>query len=424
MNMYSCKIYMKFIFSILFLPLSLFFCVVFAQTNPIKFESKLSWDEALIKAKKENKYIFIDANTSWCSPCREMSKNVFSNDSVGIFFNKNFINLNYQMDSTANDNENVKFDFEYAKVIQKKYDVIAFPTYLFFDSNGKLVHKEGGRCSVSDFLLKGHNALDSNSQYFALLEKFDKGNRIQSFLLNLSNLALKASDLSRIKEISYAFYKTQSNLLTEENLKYVFKMTTNINDSGYFLMKNYREKFLEVINEKEFNLSFVSLIINHELSKIYKDLESWSDEKWEVYKRYLKVEYPIEHKQVFFSARMSSLGYKPKMSKYIKIVNEYLEAGFGNPDLLNNFAWQVFLEGKSKEELNVALKWSMKSITQDGSKNPQFLDTYSNLLYKLGRKKEAIDWQLKAKKVAISNGEPKNWGDEVLKKMKAGVKTW
>ena len=41
----------------------------------IKFENG-TWAEILAKAKKENKYVFLDAFTTWCGPCKWMDKEV------------------------------------------------------------------------------------------------------------------------------------------------------------------------------------------------------------------------------------------------------------------------------------------------------------------------------------------------------------
>ena len=58
----------------------------------IVFE-EIGLKEALEKAKKENKLVFIDAYTAWCQPCVMMGKNVFTLDKVADFYNRNFINL-------------------------------------------------------------------------------------------------------------------------------------------------------------------------------------------------------------------------------------------------------------------------------------------------------------------------------------------
>src|SRR5690349_11279787 len=74
----------------------------------IKFNISLSWQQVLEKAKSENKYIFVDCYTTWCKPCREMEKFVYPLDTVGDFFNKNFISIKLQMDTTKNDSEQIK----------------------------------------------------------------------------------------------------------------------------------------------------------------------------------------------------------------------------------------------------------------------------------------------------------------------------
>jgi thiol:disulfide interchange protein len=45
-----------------------------------------TWAQALAKAKKENKLVFLDAYTSWCGPCKQMQRNVFPQTTVGSFF--------------------------------------------------------------------------------------------------------------------------------------------------------------------------------------------------------------------------------------------------------------------------------------------------------------------------------------------------
>ena len=50
-------------------------------------------EEAKEIAKRENKLIFIDCYTTWCGPCKMLSKFVFTDPEMGEFYNENFINL-------------------------------------------------------------------------------------------------------------------------------------------------------------------------------------------------------------------------------------------------------------------------------------------------------------------------------------------
>src|ERR1044072_3274365 len=71
----------------------------------IKWTDSLTWQQIKEKAKKENKYIFVDCFTTWCRPCKKMDKDVYTNDSVGALLNEKFISVKVQMDATKADNE-------------------------------------------------------------------------------------------------------------------------------------------------------------------------------------------------------------------------------------------------------------------------------------------------------------------------------
>ena len=108
---------------------------VMAQQG-MKFEHGISWANIQAKAKAENKYIFMDAFTTWCGPCKHMAANIFPMATVGDFFNDKFINVKVQLDTTKNDNDEVKSWYAAGHDIMTKYKVQAFPTYLFFSPEG------------------------------------------------------------------------------------------------------------------------------------------------------------------------------------------------------------------------------------------------------------------------------------------------
>ncbi len=74
----------------------------------MKFERGLSWQQVKEKAKSQNKYIFIDCYTTWCSPCKAMDKDVFSDKSVADLFNDKFVSFKLQMDKSDKDDDEVK----------------------------------------------------------------------------------------------------------------------------------------------------------------------------------------------------------------------------------------------------------------------------------------------------------------------------
>jgi thiol:disulfide interchange protein len=91
----------------------------------IQFEN-LSFEEAIQKAKKENKLIFLDAYAVWCGPCKMMDRTTFKDEEVGKVFNKNFINLKIDMEKGE------------GPAIARKYQVRAYPTMMLINGDGKV----------------------------------------------------------------------------------------------------------------------------------------------------------------------------------------------------------------------------------------------------------------------------------------------
>jgi thiol:disulfide interchange protein len=110
-----------------------------AQNREISFK-EADWKSQLATAKKDNKIIFFDAYTSWCGPCKMMAKDIFTRDSVADLFNQTFLNVKYDMEKGE------------GPELQKKYGVSAYPTYLFINADGEVVHKIVGSMPAKEFI--------------------------------------------------------------------------------------------------------------------------------------------------------------------------------------------------------------------------------------------------------------------------------
>lgn len=105
-----------------------------------------TWQQAIDKAKKENKYIFLDAYASWCGPCKMMKNKIFTDRTVAEFYNKYFINVAIDMEKGE------------GPILAEKYAVEAYPTLIYFKPDGKLIGKAMGFRKSKEFFEIGVEA--------------------------------------------------------------------------------------------------------------------------------------------------------------------------------------------------------------------------------------------------------------------------
>ena len=99
-----------------------------------------SWSSLLKKAKKENKLIFLDAYTTWCGPCKQLQKNVFTRDDVAATFNGNFINVKIDMEAGEGPS------------LARRYPIEGYPTLFFINGKGKVVKQLLGYQQPQDLI--------------------------------------------------------------------------------------------------------------------------------------------------------------------------------------------------------------------------------------------------------------------------------
>lgn len=164
-----------------------------AQNREISFK-EADWKTQLATAKKENKLIFFDAYTSWCGPCKMMAKDVFTRDSVADLFNQTFLNVKYDMEKGE------------GPALKDKYEVSAYPTYLFINGDGEIVHKIVGSMSAPEFITEASKALKPESTAFGLARKFDKGDHSETTALAYLEALDKAYEADKMGVVAKVYF--------------------------------------------------------------------------------------------------------------------------------------------------------------------------------------------------------------------------
>ena len=147
--------------------------------------------DAVAKAQQTGKMIFLDCYTSWCGPCKMMTNTVFPQEKVGAYMNPRFVSIKIDMEK----GEGVE--------LAKKLQISAFPTFIFFNSNGEEIGRFLGGCDADKFIANVEkNSTDNGSA--DMDKRFAAGERDPQFLMQyLQTLgsAYKREQCNEVAEI-------------------------------------------------------------------------------------------------------------------------------------------------------------------------------------------------------------------------------
>ncbi|HVK47524.1 MAG TPA: thioredoxin family protein [Pseudobacter sp.] len=144
----------------------------YAQDKGLQFFHG-TWAELKAEAKRTNKLIFVDVYTDWCGPCKKMVANVFPLQEVGDKYNPGFIN--YKLDAEKGEGPE----------LAKEFKVQGFPTYLYLNSDGDLIHRGIGYFEADKFNRNADIAISSASDPNSIgkmTQKYESGVWDKAFL--------------------------------------------------------------------------------------------------------------------------------------------------------------------------------------------------------------------------------------------------
>ncbi len=110
----------------------------------VHFLTSKSWSEIVQIAQMEHKIIFIDFYASWCTPCKKMEQYVFQTEKIAEILNRQFISIRVQVDSTKEDDLNIKQWYNTSHAFVQEFNIVSLPTYVFLSETGKPLHKSIG----------------------------------------------------------------------------------------------------------------------------------------------------------------------------------------------------------------------------------------------------------------------------------------
>ena len=385
----------------------------------IHFEHNTSWSAVRAKARSENKYLFVDCYTTWCGPCRFMTTQIFPQAEAGNYYNDKFVSVAVQLDTTAKDAPEVKSWYADAHEIVKEYHVNAYPTYLIFAPDGHVVHRMlGSTRTVADFLKETADAFDTTKQYYTILAQYDRGRRDSAFLRKLSWFCIGLYDRQRAPAVVHAYLKTQPNLYNRGTLELIKETTTKSTDSYFSIFTSHAAKVDEVLGAGTAS-KFVREVYLHEGTGLAPG--DTRKPNWVAIHARIAAKLPAQADELTTRIKVNYYRNKKDWPHFETAMVAYMKqygAQMTLPDL-NSLAWAVFEGCPDMSCVSEVLDWS-RGLKDSG--DPAFLDTYANILYKLGHRDDAIALEQKA--IELSPQAGKADLQTTLDKMQKNERTW
>lgn len=380
--------------------LSTLFIGALAWAQGIKFEEG-NFASILAKAKKENKLVFVDAYASWCGPCKLMVKNIFPLKNVGDYYNSHFINA--------------KIDMEKGEGIElaKKYNVKAFPTYLFIDGNGEAVHRTLGYVEEKDFIQFAMDAGDPNKRLTSLKQQFEKGEKDPAFLKNLAELTIYNDSEFAAKVLNRYFQRKPA--MDEDDAQLLISGIQTTESPLYKVFQDKKAELLKFFPEDKYEKINQNIQINTISKKAYNaDTKSWNDQYFitEAQKLMNKENAEKLLKKLKASRALKNKDFPLYEKLTLELYQDYSKASSAE---LNSLAWNYFENVSNKASLQQAIAWGEESVKKD--QNYANTDTLANLYNKVGDKKNAKMWAEKSIELAKGSGQDSSDTEKLLKSL-------
>lgn len=333
-----------------------------------------SWEEILAEAQKQDKPIFVDAYASWCGPCRKLSSEVFPNPMVGNFFNTNFINA--KIDMEKGDGPRLK----------GKFGVRAYPTLVFLDPQGNIIHKTQGYHQPDMLIAAARKALFTPTYLESMHEQYKKGERSPEFLRKyLVVVAFEKKTLGFDEQQEYLNSISKETYLTDENMKLFFEMANDVRSPFLPIILDNYNAFEEKFGEKFVSDAVVGTVISATKRAVATKDETHLQQAVAVLHQYPKPEAPVLEGKI----KLEYYRLSEKWEDYMKTATDFFKHNeLTDSEFLNNMAWVFYEHADKTKELKSALEMVDKSIALRSYYNNH--DTRAAILYRLKRFDDAL----------------------------------
>ncbi|MEZ4886888.1 MAG: thioredoxin family protein [Chitinophagales bacterium] len=360
-----------------------------------------SWDQACEMAEARQKPLFVYIYVSYERESNQMNDEVFVDEQVKNFYDANFVNYKISLHSQK------------GTYFRQKYQLRDYPALLYFDQKKNLITQDSGLKSINEFIRIGNYAIKSNAHlpiagvispiYTNFIEKkmqYDNGVRHSDFLYNLAYDLKKFNDSFQPIVHEYIEKEGVSNLTKSKHLNFIFDFADDIYSQPFEILLANKQRYIDFFGKEK---------VDDRIKRAIRSavIVSARYQNWEAFEM---VKQTIEQAQLSdkkeFEFLMLSVYYENtnNWTDFTLLVEKFTRQHLIiDAEILNDLAWRYAVHIDDKSKLQEALNWSEKAMSLQPDKF-KYRETYSALLYALGKKSKALKEADTAMVIARKNG--------------------
>ena len=388
---------MKYLIFSLILSLSL-------SASKIEFRD-LTFAEGLAMAKEENKPVFIDCYTTWCGPCKWMTANIFTEESVANYYNENYICLKIDMEK----GEGID--------IAKNYTIRAYPTLLYLNDNGeKLLVSVGANRDPQSYIDNGERAKDPEDNIPYFLANKEEHFEDPEFMSAYFQLMSTANMLNTEEVDRYFSMIAFQEWLSEENWSILMNAPMALDNSTFQKILANSESIKEEKGEKA--IAFISNRVYQALGqKLYQASNDEDKDAFAASKAGFANSNYVDKDEVIFKLSLLEYQKNKNWDQWSEtVLMGVKEFYWDDASALNNVAWAAYENVENKELLSSAVKWAKRAIELDEAHH--IIDTYAHLLAATGNREAALEQEVRALKLASAAGASTEAYEDFIEELK------
>ncbi|MEA9412541.1 thioredoxin family protein [Flavobacterium sp. PL02] len=363
----------------------------------------ITYKDALVKAKQENKPVFIMLYATWCPHCNAMKNSTFQDAMVMAFLKDNYICVWKDIDK------------EEGLALKTKFDTKSLPSFLIVDANETVLYNLKGEIKTADFLNEIKNALNPKMQLPYLESVFMADPSNANKCLAYLNTLRKGRERVDLSKATHTYLATQSDaqLLTEMNWRIIANGVSDIKSHEFQYVLQHQKEFETVASADRVEKKIINIVT--ELLRPYTEsLDTINYYKQREIAKTIKLQKTdslIFSYDLTIAERSTNWGYYKKTT--LDGTQKYM---WNTPSILKEIG-EVYLKNITDvESLKKSIEWVKRSLELNDSYDGNLL--LSRLYIKIKDKKSALVYAKKAKAICKEMDWDSKDADALLAELK------